>query len=108
MSDLGFPLTANGSDLSLDERLCEGVLGYAVQADDGAIWIPTITAEKEGDGRVDAFLDRLPRDRAVVFPTVMSTRLRGMLQRRGFEHAIREECDVWQRLVLSPADAGEG
>jgi len=51
------------------------------------IYIPMIIAEREGAGDVARYLDALPKDRRVVFPTVISARLRGMLERRGFRES---------------------
>lgn len=48
------------------------------------IYIPMIIADREGSGDVGRYLDSLPKDRRLVFPTVISARLRGMLERRGF------------------------
>jgi hypothetical protein len=66
------------------ESLAPGVLGYTVEAD-GVLYIPVIMAEEEGSGDVGRYLDSLPRDRTVKVPGVQSDRLRGMLERRGFE-----------------------
>ena len=48
------------------------------------IYIPVIMALVPGSGDVGRYLDALPRDRRIVFPTVISNRLIGMLERRGF------------------------
>lgn len=100
-STVSFPLSESGAELDptkLDE-LAPGVRGYAIEAD-GLIWIPAIHAEREGAGDVGRFLDSLPSH--CVIPTVISPRLRGMLERRGFKERLHEDPDfgpveVWQR-----------
>lgn len=67
------------------EPLAEGVYGYTNEPEDGSLWIPLIQAAQAGSGDVGRYLDSLPRDRKVVVPTVLSSRLAGMLERRGFE-----------------------
>lgn len=68
-------------------RDMEGVHGYAIQDDVGALWVPVIMGLPPGAGHTGAFLDQLPRDRAVIVPTVTSRQLRDMLVRRGFASA---------------------
>jgi hypothetical protein len=70
--------------------LAPGVRGYSVMVD-GILHIPLVTAERDGSGDVGRFLDSIPKDQPVRFPTVMSARLAGMLMRRGFE--FREMVD---------------
>lgn len=65
------------------ELLAAGVLGYTVEEDD-ELYIPVIMAVEEGSGDVGRYLDALPKDRTVKVPEVASERLRGMLERRGF------------------------
>lgn len=83
-----------------DEALGDGVRGYSVDTPDG-LYIPYIAAEIEGDGRVGKYLDALPRDRRVVFPTILSTRLAGMLARRGFVVSAEwaEEVGEWVDIM---------
>ncbi len=91
-----------GEPLDPNAELALGVLGYAIE-EDGIIWIPAISAANEGDGRVGRFLDALPRDRTIRFPTVISARLAGMLTRRGFVagsefvEEIGESVDYFER-----------
>jgi CRISPR/Cas system CMR subunit Cmr4 (Cas7 group RAMP superfamily) len=66
-----------------EELLAPGVYGNRFDTAQG-IYIPVITAVHPGSGEVSRFLDNLPRDRTIKFPTVLSGRLRGMLLRRGF------------------------
>ena len=73
---------------------------------DGALYVPIIEAERPGSGDVGRYLDSLPRDRRVVIPNVMSERLAGMLERRGFtlttEWApapFEEWVPVWERFA---------
>src|ERR1035437_6782210 len=65
-----------------EQQLAPGVHGWLFDTANG-IYIPFISADKPGTGDVARFLDSLPRDRAVKFPTVLSAPLRGMLLRRG-------------------------
>lgn len=76
--------------------LSVGVRGCALDLPEG-IYIPLIRAEVPGDGRVGQFLDSLPRDRRVVFPTVISGKLAGMLTRRGFVDAYESGEEVMER-----------
>jgi hypothetical protein len=86
--------------LTGQERLAPGVFGYATETDRG-LYVGWIAAEREGSGDVGRYLDQLPRDRRVVFPTILSLRLAGMLLRRGFtvgkEYA--EEFGEWVDLM---------
>jgi hypothetical protein len=63
--------------------IAPGVYGWLFDMPNG-IYIPVISATNPGSGDVGRFLDSLPKDRAIKFPTVMSPVLRGMLLRRGF------------------------
>lgn len=68
------------------------------------IYIPVITAERPGNGEVARYLDALPTDRRIVFPTVISAQLRAMLERRGFRPNVewapefQEHVDIYERL----------
>lgn len=83
----GVPVSREGEGIVVGEEplLAPGVRGYAIEGKDGPVYIPLVTAEKEGSGNVGRFLDSL--DPAVVwkFPSVISPRLRGMLERRGYQ-----------------------
>lgn len=100
---LGFPLCRSGSPLTPDREpvLAPGVRGYAIRSH-GAVYIPLIMAEAEGAGDVGRFLDKLRLSWAVIrIPNVTSTRLRGMLERRGFELRYEktphgDEIDVYE------------
>lgn len=70
-----------------EELLAAGVYGSRFDTPEG-IYLPVISAARPGTGDVGRFLDALPKDRRVVFPTVMSPILRGMLLRRGFADAL--------------------
>lgn len=90
------PLSENGTLLKDLGKLAPGVLGYAV-LHEGRIYIPVIKSAKEGNGDVGRFLDSLsPR---CVVANVTSSRLRGMLERRGWRETTEETpdgpCDVW-------------
>lgn len=97
--------------------LAEGVRGHAFNEPNG-IWIPVIYAITPGSGDVSRFLDRLPRERAVWFPSVINAQLAAMLARRGFQchpdapdlyvrHATRRAGDASE--TRDPAEsAGSG
>ena len=70
-----------------ESELAPGVHGWYFDMPNG-IYIPVITADKPGSGDVGRYLDSLPRDRDVKFPSVLSSVLRGMLIRRGFVDAV--------------------
>lgn len=78
------------------ELLCKaiapGVWGYTME-EEGALWIPVLVAERPGQGNVGRYLDSLPRDRTIKVPNVLSSRLAGMLARRGFM-ACEEACQI--------------
>ena len=85
--------------LTGNERLADGVLGYSADTDHG-LYIPFIMAEVQGDGRVGKYLDSLPRDRRVVFPTILSMRLAEMLIRRGFHSDIEWSEDAGEHIEI--------
>lgn len=74
---------AEAAEMMGEAQLAPGVHGTLLDTPDG-IYIPTISADEPGSGDVGRYLDSLPRNRTVKFPTVMSGRLREMLVRRGF------------------------
>lgn len=83
-------------------EIAPGVLGYVVDdLDTGDVWIPLLYARNEGNGDVGRFLSALPHDFGVVVPNVISSRLAGMLSRRGFRHTTLEvdgeDVDAWVR-----------
>ena len=90
---VGFRLIRAGSPCvpGREGHLAPGVRGYALRAH-GAVYIPLIVAECEGRGDVGRFLDRLPAHTTFRIPAVVSGRLRGMLERRGW--AVRHEDNV--------------
>lgn len=76
---------------------------YAMEADDGAIYIPVIGVKNPGHGEGGRFLDSLPTDKTIKVPSVLNPILAGMLLRRGyvvtfewFERAD-EEIEVYVR-----------
>ena len=101
------PLTREGSILKPTARLAPGIFGYAVKTK-GGTYIPFIAAEHQGDGTVGKWLNELPSDRRIVFPTVLSARLAGMLKRRGFREEIEagpdEPIKVLARGPLSESE----
>ncbi len=89
--------------MGLDE-LADGVFGYTVE-DGDSVYIPILWSENPEQGNVSRYLDSLPTDRRVVFPSVISGRLRGALERRGFvvetewSDEIGEEVEVYARAA---------
>jgi hypothetical protein len=84
-----------------EPQIAPGVRGCMID-DGGALWVPLIFADRPGTGDVGRFLDSLPRHRTVKFPTVLSRRLEGMLQRRGFRPTVEDTpelgpVEVWTR-----------
>lgn len=93
---LKMELVEPGSPMSVYE-LAPGVKGYAMAGPDGSIYVPWLEATTEGNGDVGRFLDSL--DSGTKIPTVISTRLVGMLARRGWKWIIEQSemgpTDVW-------------
>lgn len=88
-------------DLLLDV-LAPGVHGKRFETPNGT-YFPIVYAAQAGAGDVGRFLDGLPPDQVMKFPCVVSSRLQGMLQRRGFRRTLErheeagEYVDVWVR-----------
>jgi len=88
-----------------EPEIAPGVHGYMIEEGD-VLWIPVIWAQSPGQGDVKRFLDGLPRDKTVRFPTVLSRQLAAMLNRRGFQPIqmwsceFEENMDVWERKAL--------
>ena len=93
-SALTIPLSDAGDPHPL-AKLAPGIFGYAILGLDGSLYVPFIMSEQEGSGVVGKWLDALPTDRRVVFPIVLSGRLAGMLERRGFHVEIDYYPDPW-------------
>lgn len=74
-------------DMGNEPLLGPGVRGLLFDRLDG-VWIPYIRAEKPGSGDVGRYLNSLPTDRRIIFPTVLSPQLREMLERRGYTHQM--------------------
>lgn len=83
----GASIEGDPIDMGNEPILAPGVRGVLFDRADG-IWIPYIRAENPGSGDVGRYLDSLPTDRRILFPTVLSPRLREMLERRGYVHAM--------------------
>jgi len=75
------PLSVEGESMSGLNQLAPGVIGYAMMTEHGIV-VPWLEAEKEGSGDVGRFLDSLPAGARI--PTIISNRLLGMVQRRGW------------------------
>ncbi len=88
--------------LGEDPLVAPGVRAVVFDTPKG-IYIPIISAERPGCGDVARYLDALPADRRVVFPTVVSARLRAMLERRGFRPStewaeeFQQHVDIYER-----------
>jgi hypothetical protein len=100
---------AQAAEAMGEKVLAPGVHGHLFDTQEG-IYIPIITSDCPGSGDVGRFLDSLPKDRTVKFPTVMSDVLSGMLRRRGFVEA--EEFDdesgaMCEMMVRRHESAGE-
>ena len=87
------------------DLLAKGVEGYTMENND-TLYIPLIHSRVPGDGNVGRYIDSLPRDRRVVFPTVVNAVLAGMLERRGFTltHEWAEEVGEWVEMWERKAD----
>lgn len=89
--------------IDITATLAPGVRGYTVDLGERGLYVPLIEAENPGSGDVGRYLDSLPRDRRVVVPNVVSARLLGMLQRRGFSAVMEwaedfgEFVECWER-----------
>jgi hypothetical protein len=62
----------------------EGCLAFVEEGHEALIVRGVLAAEPRVPGAVGRWLDLLPRDVAVIVPAVVSGRLAGMLERRGF------------------------
>ena len=97
----GTRLSKAGNLLAPLEELAPGVRG-CTREESGVLWLSFIVAMRPGAGDVGRYLDALPRDRTVVVPCVVSSRMAGMLGRRGFVSHMEHvdgmgEVDVWTR-----------
>jgi len=84
-------------------------MGYMMAPDADTLWLSLFAIEPHelGQGHASAFLDRLPRDRRVLVPNVLSGKLSAMLERRGFHLcnvSIEEPPDVIEAMVREPED----
>jgi hypothetical protein len=60
-----------------------GVFGAIVERGN-YIFINVIWSATENKGNVGRYLDSLPKDKIIIFPSVVSKKLEGMLLRRGY------------------------
>jgi hypothetical protein len=103
-SDTNVLFVDNGIFPHLDE-LAPGLFGYTVEYE-GALYVPLVVADDPGHGACSRYLDSLPRDRTIKFPTVISSKLEGALQRRGFTLELeystefQTHVDVYVRRAL--------
>jgi hypothetical protein len=74
------------------EELAPGLRGYTVEVD-GALYIPMVMADEPGSGALSAYLDSLPHDKTIKFPTVISRILREALERRGYVERVERVKD---------------
>lgn len=78
---------SDGFDL---HTLAKHVSGHVFDTPNG-LYYPVVMSDRPEHGDVSRFLDGLPRDRRVVFPTVIHGKLRAMLLRRGFVDAVEND-----------------
>lgn len=77
------PYILNAFRLAPWTWIAPGVAG-SMRDEGDELQISVVIALEEGSGDVGRFLDTLPTDRKVRVTTVVSDRLAGMLERRGF------------------------
>ena len=103
-SNVDDPVHEFGRSMSVE--VVPGVRAWLEPTSGGGVEVMYVEAVTEGSGQVGAWLDGLPTDRRVVVPNVTSSRLAGMLERRGFllRKGLRPLallgltwCDVWVR-----------
>ena len=82
-----------------EPEVAPGVRAMVFDTPNG-IYIPVIIADRPGRGDVARYLDSLPATRRVVFPTVISARLRAMLERRGFELTSEWSPEFWEHVDI--------
>ena len=81
------PDVTSTSPRSCRERstpLARGVRGLVIQRDDHLEIRSILATNPRQPGAVGRYLDGLAHDRSIVVPAVVSDRLAGMLERRGF------------------------
>ena len=67
-----------------------------------------VFSDRPGEGNMGKFLDSLPRDRRVVFPTVVNSVLEGMLARRGFARGTEVyQGDLYEIMERLPHETNE-
>lgn len=88
-------------------HLAPGVWGYTIEANH-SLYVPVIISQDEGRGYVAAYLDRLPMNKRIVFPTVLNPKLVLMLLKRGFLSGYEYSTDfgewveIWHRTPALP------
>lgn len=99
-------LSQPGEPLDGGDELAPGVFGYAIEVD-GAIYIPLVESVEKGEGNVGRFLDGLDKSKVWKFPNVISSKLAGMLQRRGFKPVREWAEDMGEHVIVwvSPKEA---
>ena len=82
--------------LTTVEEIGKASGGYAIESG-GAIYVPVVWMKNPGQGECSRFLDALPTDRTIKFPAVISEKLAGMLERRGYTQIWEwaDEHDEW-------------
>lgn len=88
-------------------ELAEGVKGYTMEHED-ALYIPVVVAKHPGNGDVARYLDSLPKDKTIKFPTVLHPQLRDMLSRRGYKvtHEWAEEFQEYAEVFVREGSRG--
>lgn len=87
-----------------EELLAPGVYGWRFDTPEG-IYIPVISAACPGSGDVARFIDSLPKDRRIVFSTVISPVLRKMLLKRGFVDGLEFSAEFGEQVEVMAREA---
>lgn len=93
-----YPRVAPGVRGEVVERQVP-VVGRDLKGLDRYTFVNIVVAEREGNGDVGRWLDSLPRDHVVIVTSVISERLKGMLERRGF--TFNRYGDQYERWPLN-------
>lgn len=82
-----------------EPELGPGVRGVLFDQEDRIV-IAVLYATEPGSGDVGRYLDALPKDRLIIFSCVISPRLRGMLERRGYVPGVEHHPRVGDYPVM--------
>lgn len=75
---------------------------YAMEDEDGVIYIPVLQVKNPGHGEGGRFLDTLPKDRTIKVPGVINRLLAEMLTRRGYVRTREwsERAEDWVEVYV--------